>query len=67
MTTIQDRPPNLRTQDGRFYLIRCYACDVNHGRENYALAVASGQCCWCGWQEHADSQLLLHDSRPESA
>lgn len=23
-------------------------CDVC-GRENYALAVMSGCCCWCGW------------------
>ena len=20
-------------------------------RDNYAIAVASGQCCWCGWGE----------------
>lgn len=26
------------------YLVRCFKC----GRENYAPAVASGQCAWCG-------------------
>lgn len=26
-------------------LIRCPEC----GRENYALAVADGICCWCGF------------------
>ena len=25
------------------------------GRENYALAVASGVCAWCGWE------ILDHD------
>ena len=26
-------------------LLRCPKC----GRENYALAVADGMCCWCGF------------------
>lgn len=26
-------------------LIRCPKC----GKENYAIAVASGRCCWCGF------------------
>ena len=32
------------TPSGKFYMVRCGAC----GRENWAMAVASGQCCWCG-------------------
>ena len=31
-------------EDGKVYLVRCYAC----GRENYAPAVASGCCAFCG-------------------
>lgn len=50
----QDRPPNFR-KDGELYLVRCYACGGKHGRENYAMAVASGQCAWCGWKENVTS------------
>lgn len=46
----QDRPPNFR-EEGKLYLIRCFACAPEHGRENYALAVPSGTCAWCGWSE----------------
>lgn len=31
--------------DGRIGLIRCPAC----GKENYAMAVTSGKCAWCGF------------------
>lgn len=31
-------------EDGRLYLVRCPEC----GRENYAMAVSSGYCVWCG-------------------
>lgn len=45
---VQDQPPNFR-EAGKLYLVRCRVCD----RENYAPAVASGQCAWCGWSEDA--------------
>lgn len=32
--------------DGTILLIRCPKCK----RENWALAVADGRCCWCGYQ-----------------
>lgn len=32
-------------KDGKMYLEYCPKC----GLENYAIAVASGQCCWCGY------------------
>jgi len=35
---------------GTLYLVRCYECDPEYGRENYAPAVATGQCAWCGWE-----------------
>ncbi len=30
-------------------LQRCPKC----GRENYAMAVLSGQCCWCGFNANS--------------
>lgn len=46
----QDRYPNFR-KSGKFYLVRCFACGGEHGKENYAPAVSDGQCAWCGWKE----------------
>lgn len=34
------------TGDGEVYLERCPKC----GKENWAPAVASGQCAWCGYK-----------------
>ena len=51
MTTIQDRPPNFRDENGKLFLVRCFACDPERGRENWAMAVAGGTCSWCGWHE----------------
>lgn len=50
-TADQDRPPNFRSDDGRLYLVRCFECAPEHGRENWAMNVASGTCAWCGWQD----------------
>ena len=44
----QDKHPNFR-EDGKLYLVRCFACGGKYGKENYAMAVSSGQCAWCGW------------------
>ena len=30
---------------GQAFLVRCPEC----GRENYQMAVATGVCCWCGY------------------
>jgi len=48
---IQDRPPNFKDKSGRLFLVRCFACESNRGRENWAPSVATGKCTWCGWQE----------------
>jgi|SRR3990167_8306078 len=48
--TTQDRAPNFR-KNQKLYLVRCFACDHESGRENYGPAVASGECAWCGWKE----------------
>ena len=34
-------------EGGRLFLVRCPRCGI----ENHAMAVASGQCAWCGWSE----------------
>jgi len=52
MKTIQDREPNFREGD-KLFLVRCFKCGGEQGRENYAPAVASGNCAWCGWKEEA--------------
>lgn len=38
--------------DGTILLIRCPQCK----RENYALAVADGVCCWCGYKPEPITQ-----------
>ena len=42
------KPPNFKTEDGRWYLVRCYECEPERGTENYAAAVSSGICYRCG-------------------
>lgn len=46
-----DRPPNFRNKSGKLYLVRCFVCEPTRGRENWAMAVATGQCTWCKWSE----------------
>jgi len=47
----QEQGANFRGKNGKLYLVRCYACGDKdgRGRENWAPAVASGTCAWCGW------------------
>lgn len=42
---------NFEDEEGNLYLVRCMNCEGNRGRENYAMAVSSGSCAWCGWSE----------------
>jgi len=51
MNTVNDRGENFRDENGKLFLVRCYVCGGNAGRENYAMAVASGTCAFCGWNE----------------
>ena len=41
---------NFRDENGKLFLVRCPECC----NENYAPAVATGQCVWCGWREDED-------------
>ncbi len=38
-----------RDDQGRVCMLRCFMC----GRENYAMAVSTGGCAWCGYQANA--------------
>lgn len=38
---------NFRGEDGTLYVVYCPRCN----RENWAMAVATGKCAWCGWSE----------------
>ena len=54
MKVNQDKHPNFRDDDGNLFLVRCFACGGEHGKENWAMAVADGRCAWCGWSENAE-------------
>lgn len=44
--------PNFRV-NGQLYLVRCFEpVHGKHGRENWAVAVATGTCHVCGWNEN---------------
>jgi len=49
-----------RADDGRLFMQRCPRC----GRENYAMAVSSGTCCWCG--EQAKPHHLVEQDRAKA-
>lgn len=49
----------FRAQDGNIYLQRCFAC----GKENWAPAVASGQCAWCGYDANKDDFLQKEEKK----
>ena len=53
--SLQEQAPNFRS-DGDLFLVRCFVCGGTHGRENYAMSVATGQCAWCGWKEETDKE-----------
>jgi hypothetical protein len=38
--------PNFIDSTGQLYLVRCMRCT----NENYAPAVGTGVCVWCGWK-----------------
>lgn len=54
MSKVVYRKPGLEVyKDGTILLMRCPKC----GLENWALAVASGSCAWCGYDAHKDKEL----------
>ena len=54
--SVNDRPPNFRNDRGEMFLVRCFECNKDFGRENWAPAVASGECAWCGWNDEKDKE-----------
>lgn len=39
-----------KDDDGKVCMINCFKC----GRENYIMAVSSGQCAWCGYDARSE-------------
>ncbi len=60
----QDRKPNFRDHTGNLFLVRCFACNPEIGRENYSMAVSSGVCAFCGWSE-AELKQVCQDFAEE--
>jgi len=54
--SIQDKGDNFRGKDGRLFLVRCYSCGGEWGRENWGPVVAQGKCAWCGWEEEEEGE-----------
>lgn len=56
MKTLEEQLKNKANyiSKDKLFLLRCMNCDET-GRENWACAIASGVCAWCGWgQEKKD-------------
>lgn len=50
------------SDDGKdFYLTRCYVCHPSYGRENWAMAVAGGMCCWCGFDANLPENRAIRE------
>jgi hypothetical protein len=56
---LEDNPANFRDEQGNPYLVRCPSCM----RENYAIAVATGQCVWCGWKAEVLDKLTAEEEK----
>ena len=50
----QVQRPNFVGKDGQLFLVRCFVCGGETGRENWGPAVATGKCHWCGWGEQEE-------------
>jgi ribosomal protein L37E len=44
------RGHGYHTTKDTIHMVRCFEC----GRENWAMAVASGQCAWCGFNANKE-------------
>lgn len=53
-----EQHPNWRDERGKLYLVRCFECGGEEGRENWSIAISSGWCAWCGWDESVDDEML---------
>jgi hypothetical protein len=51
------RHPNFKSEDGRWFLVRCFECEPERGTENYSMAVASGICYRCGHDANKKDDL----------
>jgi len=49
-------------KDSQIGLTRCPKC----GQENYAMAVLSGTCAWCGFNIHDQGEIKIIDGQTET-
>lgn len=42
-------------EDGKWFLVRCHVCQ----KENWAMAVASGECSWCGYNANKSNGVSI--------
>lgn len=47
------------TEDGKICMERCFKC----ARENYAMAVMSGGCAWCGHDANETQLEIVKDDK----
>lgn len=52
---IEVKPPNYKDERGNVCLVCCTQCNA----ENYATAVTSGICAWCGFNANAQQEARL--------
>jgi len=43
------------------FMVRCFECE----RENWAMAVVSGQCAWCGYKMKEEDLDNLNEKEVE--
>lgn len=55
------REDTFINKDGNICMVRCIKCK----RENYAMAVYSGMCAWCGHDANADKSLKPEEKKDE--
>jgi hypothetical protein len=67
MRHVNDREPNFHAADGRLFLVRCFACGGEHGTENWAMAVSSGRCAFCGWADQPAPAAAASPATPATA
>ena len=60
-TIIKDAGVGYKDSDGTICMIRCFKC----GRENYALAVSTGKCAFCGYDPNKDIKKDKKENKHE--
>jgi predicted Zn-ribbon and HTH transcriptional regulator len=54
---MSEKEGTFTDKDGKICIVRCPKCKL----ENYALAVMSGICVWCGFEANEGKQEGIND------